>query len=62
MSTGDEYRIHAVRSSSMAKLMRDPKIRAEMEHLGKAYLRLADLADRNALTDIVLLPPANAGR
>jgi hypothetical protein len=37
--------------------MANPKLRAGFANLAKAYLRLAEQADRNALVDLVYEPP-----
>jgi hypothetical protein len=53
MAAGDDYRIKAADMNARAKNDRDPMVRAEFENLALAYLRLADQADKNALTDMV---------
>jgi hypothetical protein len=52
LTTADEYRIQAARFSAMAKQATNPHARAEWDTIAKAYLRLAQLADRNAQTNV----------
>ena len=60
MPAGDDYRIKAAEIMGKAKQEADPSLYAELEKLVFAYLRLADQADRNALTDLVYEPPSGA--
>ncbi len=46
--------------SARAKSERDPKFRAEWKFLATSYLRLAEQADRNQLTDIAYEPPVTS--
>jgi len=55
MTAGDAYRAKAVELTAQA---RDELKRAqELEVLASSYLRLADLADRNARTNLIFEPP-----
>jgi hypothetical protein len=53
MTPGDRYRTKAAEIGTRAKREANLKTRAELEHLARAYLRLAEQAQRNAETDIV---------
>ena len=55
MPAGDAYRIKAAELTAQARDL--PKLRTELESLALSYLRLADQADQNALTDVVHEPP-----
>jgi hypothetical protein len=57
MPKGDEYRVRAANISALAKRESSSSSRAEFEHLAMAYLRLADQADKNAMSDIVYETP-----
>jgi hypothetical protein len=57
MTSGDGYRRKAAEFTLMAEAESDAELRAEFEHLAVAYLRLAEQADRNSLTDIVYETP-----
>jgi hypothetical protein len=46
MATGDQYRIKAAEFHAQAQSMASPKLRAGFANLAKAYLRLAEQADR----------------
>jgi hypothetical protein len=57
MGTGDSYRIRAATFHARAQCEPSPRIRVQYENLAKAYLRLAEQADRNDRADIVYEPP-----
>ena len=57
MAVGDEYRIKAAEFHACAQTENSPKIRAEFENLARAYLRLAEQAQRNEQFDITYEPP-----
>jgi hypothetical protein len=62
MTSGDVYRRKAAEFTFKAAAEPDAELRVEFEHLAVAYLRLAEQADRNSLTDIVYETPlANPG-
>jgi hypothetical protein len=54
MATGDQYRIKAAEFHAQAQSVASP---VGFANLAKAYLRLAEQADRNALVDLVYEPP-----
>lgn len=56
MAAGDEYRIKAAEFHAYALTENNPKIRAEFENLARAYLRLAEQAQRNEQFDISYEP------
>ena len=58
MPTADEYRIKAAELNAQAERESSPLLCAQLQNLALAYLRLADLADKNATTDIVYEPPS----
>ena len=62
MPPGDNYRIKAAEMNAGAKHETNSLIRAEMENLALAYLRLADQADRNAGNDVVYETPPDRTR
>jgi hypothetical protein len=64
MTPGDGYRTKAAEFNAKARDEKNPKIRAQLEHLGRAYLRLAEQALRNASNDIVYgsILPESPGR
>jgi hypothetical protein len=53
MTSADEYRIKAGDLVAFARAEPDPFQRAEYERLSAFYLRLAEQAERNSLTDVV---------
>jgi hypothetical protein len=57
MLAGDEYRSKAAEIMERARDEADSRLCAELAKLAYAYLRLADQADRNALTDLVYETP-----
>ena len=59
MGTIDSYRRKAAEFHAQAQRATSlsPYLRVEFENLAKAYLRLAEQADRNAGADIVYEPP-----
>ena len=57
MASGESYRVRAAELRTQAEQEPNPVVRAEMEALVLAYLRLAGQADRNARTDIVYETP-----
>jgi hypothetical protein len=58
MIAGDEYRDKAVEFRAKAQVESDPKRKAEFEHLARAYLRLAEQAERNSHLDVTYETPA----
>jgi hypothetical protein len=57
MPTGDEYRVKAADINAQAHREKNWRLRCELKNLALAYLRLADQADRNALSDVVYETP-----
>ncbi len=57
MTSGVDYRIKAADLRERATREKDPWVRAEFENLARAYLRLAQQADRNQQTDIFYETP-----
>lgn len=57
MSAADEYRRKAAAMAAMAKRAESAKRRAEFASLELSYRRLAQLAEKNAKTDIVYQTP-----
>jgi hypothetical protein len=57
MPTGDQYRVTAVEFGERARNEHHPMLRAEYENLSLSYLRLANLADKNGMLDIVYETP-----
>ena len=57
MSTGDEYRIKAAAFHARASCQTSARIKEQYEKLSRAYLRLAEQADRNACVDLLYEPP-----
>jgi hypothetical protein len=57
MSTANQYRVRAAEFAAMAKAETAPPLQTEYAKMAISYLRLAELADRNAMTDVVYEPP-----
>ena len=57
MASGDQYRIKAAEFHAEAQRIADRSLRRQFEDLSRAYLRLADQADRNASIELVYEPP-----
>lgn len=57
MARGAEYRIKAANMNARAKQEQNLLLRIEFENLARAYLRLAEQADRNDKADVVYEPP-----
>jgi len=58
----DEYLLRAAELSAMAQIETDYVSRAEFENLARAYLRLAEQAERNSQADIVYEIPLKKDR
>ena len=56
MSTADQYRVRAAEFAAMAKSEPAPALQTEYAKMAASYMRLAELADRNARTDVVYEP------
>ena len=61
MTPADQYRILAARFMTRAKSEQNLKLRSEWQYLAICYLRIAEQADRNSLTDVVYEPPLKDG-
>jgi hypothetical protein len=57
MVDGDQYRIKAAEFHARARCVSSERLRAQFENLAKAYLRLAEQADRNTELDVTYEPP-----
>jgi hypothetical protein len=57
MPVGDAYRAKAAELKDMAQRAANPATRRLLDVLAHKYQRLADQAERNALTDVVYEPP-----
>ena len=57
MVSGDQYRIKAASFHAHALCAPSARLRVQYENLSKAYLRLAEQADRNNVADITYEPP-----
>lgn len=58
MTSGDDYRGKAIEFRAKAQVESDPKQKAEFEHLARAYLRLAEQAERNSRLDVTYETPS----
>src|SRR5262245_59488415 len=56
MGNGDSYRIKAAAFHARAQCETSPRMRVQYESLAKAYLRLAEQADRNDRADLIYEP------
>ena len=54
MTPADQYRAIATELIARAGAESDPVSASQWEHLAKCYLRLAEQADQNSLTDIAI--------
>jgi hypothetical protein len=57
MNPADEYRAKAAHLRALARLEVKSPLGREYDRLARAYLRLAEQADRNRHTDLVYEPP-----
>lgn len=57
MTTGDQYRLRAAEFHAEALRQANPDLRRQFEDLSRAYLRLAEQADRNATMELIYEPP-----
>jgi hypothetical protein len=57
MVPGDNYRATALELLARAEIENDPQMRAELENLAAAFLRLAEQAARNSRFDLAYNPP-----
>ena len=62
MTQGDSYRTKAAELHARARRETNRATRAELESLALTYLRLAEQAERNSLTDVSYeTPPVKEG-
>ncbi len=54
MKRADQYRMLALELSAKAQGASSYQMASQWEHLAKCYLRLAEQADQNSLTDIAV--------
>jgi hypothetical protein len=57
MVPGDNYRARTLELLARAEIESDPQMRAELENLAAAFLRLAEQAERNSQVDLTYEPP-----
>ena len=57
MGPGDQYRVRALELRAMARCENNPGMRAEFEKLARAYMRLAEQAERNCQLDLTYETP-----
>jgi hypothetical protein len=57
MGTGDHYRIRAAEFHARACNETNRTLKTQFDNLALAYLRLAELADRNDNVELVYEPP-----
>ena len=58
MAVGDAYRLKAAEFQAMAEDQKNVTFRMQFESLARAYLRLAEQAERNIQTDVTYEPPS----
>ena len=57
MTSADEYRIKAAELAALSNLDSSLNLQSHYGTMAAAYLRLAEQADRNALTDVAYETP-----
>ena len=62
MAQREEYLLRAAEFSAWAQAEGDTSRKVEFENMARAYLRLAEQAQRNSLTDIVYETPPKKDR
>lgn len=63
MPSGEQYRRKVIELCDLARKENNERLRAEFQSLAFAYLRLAEMADRNELTDrLVVLDQPHESR
>ena len=53
MTSSNRYRVKAAEFAAMSKAETSPNLQLQYAQMAAAYLRLAQLADRNAMNDVV---------
>jgi hypothetical protein len=61
VALGNEYRAKAADLFAKAAIEANAETQVEMETVARSYLRLAEQADRNSMTDIVYVTPPTPG-
>ena len=56
MTSADQYRVKAAEFLKMLKAETNPTLLVEHARMAASYFRLAELADRNARTNVVYEP------
>ena len=59
MGPGDEYRVKALGFRALASTENNPGVRSEFKNLARAYMRLAEQAERNGQLDLTYETPLN---
>jgi hypothetical protein len=62
MTPRDQYLLRAAEFSAMAQAETDRADKVEFENLARAYLRLAEQAERNSQTNIIYETPPKKDR
>ncbi len=57
MSQADEYRVRAAEFRAKARHEGDASVRIDLESLARAYVRLAEQAEKNQQLDVTYEPP-----
>jgi hypothetical protein len=57
ISPADQYRVKAAEFMAQARLEPDLQAKVKLQTLAASYLRLAEQADRNRLTDVIYETP-----
>ncbi len=57
MTAGDDYRRMAAEFRAKAQIENDPEQKTEFENLARAYMLLADQAERNSHLDVTYETP-----
>jgi hypothetical protein len=60
MTQANQYRVKAAEFAARAKAETSQKLQVEYAMIAAGYLRLAEQADRNALTDVTYEPPLSS--
>jgi len=61
MASADQYRVKAAEFLKKVRAETDPTLQVEHARMAASYFRLAELADRNAKTDLVYGTPVKPG-
>ena len=58
MTPADDYRAKAAHLRALARVEAKSRVGREYDRMARAYVRLAEQAERNSHTDVVYEPPA----